>query len=203
MQRLVECDERLQARLEDLGTRHTIHLGIAAEAAAAEECDSKIKSLSTSLCKAEKSLETVISSTKSMLESAKKAGDTAPSAADVVCTAQRIAFTCKLPPYLQPGDCRFRFPWPTDGEFRSSRHLFAQPQGQVSAMMNAPDNGLSLPLKRPLEENGESQGALPAPGTPSLKSPRTKAPIKPVDLAGSMYQVEDSEDSSDSDSGSE
>ena len=131
-----------------------MQLRIAAESTAADDCEAQIKSLSTSLCNAEKTLESVISSTKRALDAAKNVGGTAPSASDVVCTAQRIAFTSKLPPYPQPGDCRFRHPWPTEGEFRSSRHLFAQAPAdtaQVTAATEAPAEAVPN-LKRTREE---------------------------------------------------
>jgi len=197
MRRLVECDERLQVQLEAVGARHAMHLRIAAEAAAAEECESKIKELSSGLCKAEKMLETMIMSTTSMLDSAKKASESAPSAADIVCTAQRIAFTSTLIPHLQPMDCRFRHPWPTEGELRTSRHLFAQTEVPEEAMQ-APEVPRSPSLKRPAPEEPEMEGLA----SPTAKSPKKKAPTKQVDLTGSMFAVEESSDS-DSDSGSD
>lgn len=193
MRRLVEYDERLQVQLEAVGARHAMHLRIAAEAASAEECESKIKELSSGLCKAEKMLETMITSTTSMLDSAKKASESAPSAAAIVCTAQRIAFTSTLIPHLQPMDCRFRHPWPTEGELRTSRHLFAQSPEEA---VQAPVLPTSPSLKRPACEEPVEGLASPA------RSPKKKAPIKQVDLTGSMFAVEESSDS-DSDSGSD
>jgi len=230
MRHLVRCDEQLQAQLETAEARHTTEVRILAEGAAADACEAKIKSLSTSLCSAEKSLESVISSTQRILASAKKAGEAAPSAADIVSTAQRIAFTSKLPPYPQPGDCRFRHPWPTEGELRSSRYLFGQAPAEVPSIVPEKAEGQveapSLSLKRTREEAlGEmAQGSgtprwflMPTPPnkyllnpninlslndrSPVLKSPK-KGPTSAVDI-GAFGADDSSSESEESGSGSD
>ena len=181
-----------------------MQLRISEEASAADACEAKIKSLSTSLCRAEKSLEAVIATTKQALVAATEAGQVAPPAAEVVGMAQRIAFTTKVPPYIQPGDCRFRKPWPTEGEFAFCRlrELREAPasEGDVPQASAEPEPS----LKRSREEAELDQEAVASPrtGTP-VGSPK-QVPTKEVDPNSMFVQVEDDDDSdSDSDSDSD
>jgi len=63
-----------------------MQLRISLEGTAADSCEEQIKTLSTSLGRAEKNLEAVIATTKKALAAAHQAGQKAPSAADVVST---------------------------------------------------------------------------------------------------------------------